>query len=79
MDNFSNKHTCILKGKKNLFNLFCLSENGFIDLRGHFTIGIMGGTQKIVCHSEVTQGSASVRICIKTFRFEYLCQSETQL
>ena len=37
-----------------------------------FMIGIMGGTQKIVCHNDVTQGSASVRIRIKTFRSNQL-------
>ena len=82
MDTFSNKY--ILKWKKiprlcDPFNLFWLSENGFIDVRGHFTIGIMGGTQKIACHSDVKQGSATVRIRIKTFRSEYFCRSETQL
>ena len=40
-------------------------------MRGHFTIGIIGGTQKIACHSDVTQDSASVKIRIKTFRSEY--------
>ena len=29
-------------------------------MRGHFTIGIMGGTQKIACHSDITQGSATL-------------------
>ena len=36
-------------------------------MRGHFTIGIMGVTQKIACHSDVTRGSASVRIRVKMF------------
>ena len=46
---------------------------------GHFTIGIMGGTQKIACHSDVTWGSVSVRICIKTLHSKYFYRSETQL